>query len=381
MTLYTVTGRTFDHRDLLKAWRGRFDMESKAWTVDLSAPQVATLRAKPGVVVTEARRDPEPSLSYRERLSNIIQQLEREEVATAAHRDGKSAIYGDDPRWFNYFRDQNPTAFFGFSSLATFVRYVASLRDPGAGRNAGWRPEKRDGWYGTDDLPAALALARDGWHEGVDLAESLDVPPAVVRRRRYSVAGGSVNVGRMLAGHPAHMRSRPRQPGRRVVTLFVETFMSAGIDPDNAVIRAALIARIADAMEREGYSCEIVAIVTTRGAFGGGGTGHQHAITLKQAGERLALPDIVFALGHPSFFRRLVFASVGAADECGSTHSTQGSPTDAFSTDHPTARNEFYIRKLTIGQQRQIDEDDPYSMLQFIEPVDLPVSLRSKLNG
>lgn len=228
-------------------------------------------------------------------------------------------------------------------------------------------------------MPAALRLARDGWSEGVDLAESLDVPPSSARRRRYGVAGGSVNVGRMLAGHPAHMRSRPRQPGKRVVTLFVETFMSAGIDPDNAIIRAALIARIADAMEREGYSCEIVAIVTTTSDMGSSATtGHQHAITLKQAGERLALPDIVFALGHPSFFRRMVFASVGDADECRSTHGTQGFPTDAFANDHPTARNEFYIRKLTLAQQQRLDDDDPYSMLEFIEPVDLPVSLREE---
>jgi hypothetical protein len=173
------------------------------------------------------------------------------------------------------------------------------------------------------------------------------------------------------------MIRRPRQPGRRVVTLFVETFMSSGIDPDNAMLRAVLVAAIADATEREGYSCEIVAVVTTRGTDGR--TGHQHAITLKNAGERLALADIVFALGHPSFFRRLVFASVGAHEACRTTWHTQGYPTAAFDDRHTCGHSEFYIKQLSIEDQRKLNDDDPYDMLRFIEPDGLPVSLRDAL--
>lgn len=111
MTQYTVTGRTFEHRDLLKAWRGRFDQETKAWQLDLSTAQVDTLRRMVGIVVTETPPAPEPERQTFD-FSELIRRIGDDEPNRAAHRNGRSAIYGDDPRWFNYFRDQNPTAFF-----------------------------------------------------------------------------------------------------------------------------------------------------------------------------------------------------------------------------------------------------------------------------
>lgn len=361
MTLYRITGNTFPHRETLKSWRARWNEEARAWEADLSSAQLATTRGWLGTIAVELPK-PEPREIDWSQLFG-----DDEDEPPPAHRSGPTAVYGDDPRWLNHFRDQNPTAFFGFSSLGVFVDYVAGLRVPPSGRDDGWNtgsyPAK---WTGTPDMAAALALARDGWQEGIQAAEALPIEPARARKRSYSVAGGSVSVGRLLAGNPLHMIHRPQLPGRRVVTLFVETFMSAGVSPENATTRAVLVAWIVDKMEREGYSCEIVAAVTTRGT--NGRTGHQHAITLKNAGERLSLPDIVFALGHPSFFRRLVFASVGAASECGSTWETQGSPTAAFDDKHECGHNEFYIKQLSLSDQKKLTRD-PLSMLPFISPL------------
>jgi hypothetical protein len=379
MTIH-VTGNTFPHRDLLRAWRGAWDNDAKRWEFrGLSRTQLDTLRGKVGVMVTEANEPPPrvPRITIDDVHPDFIQSIldSLDDDSQAPHiRRGPTAVYGDDERYFNYFKDQNPTAFFGFSSLAKFTDFVAGLHEPRDGRNVGWIGSGR--WHGTPNMRAALRLAREGWPEGIAGAAALDIPHAVARKRRNSIAGGLVNVGRMLSGNPAHMVHRPKLPGRRVTTLFVETFMSAGVDPDNAVARAILVASMADVMEREGYSCEIVAVLTTLDD-GNRTTGHQAAITLKQAGERLNLHDIVFALGHPSFFRRMIFAAVGASDACRSTWRSQGHPSAAFNTFHPTRRNEFYIKQLSLASQRKMRDDDPLSMLPFIEPDGLPVKLRN----
>ncbi|MDT9703008.1 hypothetical protein, partial [Streptomyces sp. P17] len=71
--------------------------------------------------------------------------------------------------------------------------------------------------------------------------------------------------------------------------------------------------------------------------------GAQTAVTLKHAGEKLNLDDLVFALGHPSFLRRFNFACVSQAVECREIWSSQGMPRSAFGKDD-LKRNEFYIR-------------------------------------
>jgi hypothetical protein len=378
MTIH-VTGNTFPHRDLLRAWRGAWDNDAKRWEFrSLSRVQLDTLRGKVGVMVTQADEPPPrvPEITLDDVSPDFIQSIldSLDDDPDPPHiRRGPTAVYGDDERYLNYFKDQNPTAFFGFSSLAKFTDYVAGLHEPRDGRNDGWIG--RGKWHGTPDMGAALRLAREGWPEGIAGAAGLDIPHAVARKRRNSMAGGLVNVGRMLSGNPAHMVHRPKLPGRRVTTLFIETFMSAGVDPDNAIARAILVASMADVMEREGYSCEIVAVLTTLDD-GSRTTGHQAAITLKQAGERLNLNDIVFALGHPSFFRRMIFAAVGVSDACRSTWRSHGHPSEAFDMFHPTRQNEFYIKQLSLASQRKMT-DDPLSMLPFIEPDGLPVKLRN----
>lgn len=377
-----VTGNTFPHRDLFKAWRGKWNNEAGRWEfASLSSAQLDRLRKTVGLMINECDDEPtydvsftappEPTPTLRSLIADIL--AGRNDTAPV-QGSRPSVIYGDDQRWFNHFKDTDPTAFFGFSSLRKFTDYVADLNPPyDDDRRVGWDTDDPR-WHGTPNMAAALRLARQGWAEGAESAPALAIPHATAPKRLHGVAGGSVNVGRMLAGNPAHMRRRAKLPGRRVVTLFVETFMSSGIKSDNAITRAILIAGIADVLEREGYICEIVAVVTTRA---GSRIGHQAAITLKQAGERLALLDIVFALGHPSFFRRLVFAAVGASGACSSTWHNQGNPAAAFDMHHPTAKNEFYIKQLSLASQRRLDYDDPLSMLPFIEPDGLPVKIRN----
>ena len=398
-----ASGRTYEHRDKLKSLRGQFDQSTKQWSFwYLSQSEIAELKSLVGVIVNEKGArvkieadfgedeqssiisgvPPFPSSTGDSAVDRLLAAMlsEDEKQPALIGRNDNTPIYGDDQRYFNYFKDQNPLAFFGFSSLSKMVDYVEAIpRDKRTGdRDAGYEPGE---WAGTPDMPAALKLARHGWAQGVENAqeiiELLGVQHATQRRRKHAVAGGSVSVGRMLAGNPAHMTNRPKQPGRKIVTLFAECGMSASIKVENMIARAAIIAAIADILEREGYSCEIVSLVIN--SRFGSRPGSHTAVTVKQAGERLNLHDAVFALGHPSFLRRLSFACVCSSDECEPIWETQGSPAFAFNDKHPTGRNEFFIRPLTIEQQSQILggslRNRALSMMEFVKPHNLPIEI------
>jgi hypothetical protein len=379
--MITVTGNTFEHRERFKRLNGQWNADARAWQFfRLTPEQIAELRSLPGCAVSGNERQPKPA-SDDDGLSAIIAAIlsdgngKGEEPITA---NRSTAIYGDDQRYLNYFKDKNPYAFFGFSSLAAMIDYIKAAPATGPG----WENDDDD-WSGTATMPQALALARNGWQEGyqnaAEIVDALAVAHAVKRRRQLGVTGGHVSVGRMLSGNPVHMVKRAKLPGRRIVTLFVEATASAAIEAENIIARAAIVAAICDTMEREGYSLEIVSLVTVRNDRT---PAAQTAVTIKHAGEKFNLQDIVFALGNPAFLRRFHFACVTSSPECRLIYDTQGKPSEAFNDKYPTAKNEFYIRHLTMREQAAIGSDSDMReralrMLPFVEPANLPIKILS----
>lgn len=380
MAALTVTGRTFDYRERLKELGGLWDADAKNWRFDFATDAtVEKLKQMPGCLVVQsgqaaprAQPEPEPIEPYGFGIDP------GDDKPYESSRT--SVIYGDDERWFNYFKDKNPTSFFGFSNLAEMIKFIEAIPDHKrrGQRDAGWKTDDNE-WYGTRNMQAAFDLVRDGWSKGVDNAarvlEFLNVEHATARRRSYGVAGGNVSIGRMLAGNPMHMIKRPKQPGRRVITLFVENTASSRIKADNLVIRAAIIAALADIMERNGYSCEIVAVTMQSHSFYNSNPAAQTAVTLKHAGEKLNLDDLVFALGHPSFLRRFNFACVSQADETQQIWRNQGYPTQAFNGYYPCGRNEFYIKHLTDNIPHGNIEEMARLMLPKVKPDKLPLEI------
>lgn len=206
------------------------------------------------------------------------------------------------------------------------------------------------------------------------MLELFAIDHARVKRRSYGVAGGSVSVGRLLAGNPMHMRQRPPQPGRKVVRLFVQACNSAIITAENMTVRAAIVAAMADMLERQGFSCEIIAIDCRNGSLGIKPV-FQCATILKQAGEKLNLSDLTFALGHPSYLRRFGFALFSACDELISHWESQGVPKDAFNDHFKPKRNEFYIPKLSTNVKGATLADKARAMLPHIMPLNMPIRI------
>lgn len=282
---------------------------------------------------------------------------------------GKSKIYGDDETYHNYFAPQNPVSFFGFSTLDRLIDYVEGLLP---GDFSAWATGQRNVQFtGTASMSEAIALARDGWQEGADAAAevmahlTLDKP--VVRRPKPSLAGGSVNVGRMLAGDPLHMMRRQKQPGRKVVTFFVEVSALANVHPTALTIRAAIIAAIVDLMESVGYACNIV---TTCVSNHSNTAYFQCAVNIKRSDQRLNVPDIIFALGHPSYLRRFMFAMANDRPELRRMWHDQGVATNAFDKDHRCKPNEFYVPVL-----KRTRENDLATILPLVIPRDLPIKI------
>lgn len=369
--MITVTGRTYEHRDTLKSMGGVFNMTTKIWSFSrLNASELARVRGMVGVMV-QVVDDPAPQLDDDD-LNAIIAGLFG---AKPERRPGigSSAIYGDDATYHNHFADQNPSAFFGFSSLGKFTDYIEHIR-PSQSRDparSGWDDDDGD-WIGTARMSDAIDLARNGWPEGVERAqdamEALSVDNPRVRQRRAAVAGGTVNVGRMLSGDPAHMIRRPKSPGRKVVTFFVEAGCNGHIRSHSIINRAALIGAMVDLMENAGYSCAIVATDTSTSM---GRPIYQLAVKLKEAGERLNLSDLMFALGHPSFLRRFSFAAASSQPETRSIWLSQGSSSNSFDDDHRCGPSEFYVPVLSANQSG----DDPLFLLPNVIPDGLPVKI------
>lgn len=398
MAVY-VTGKTFTIRDRLRDLGGRWNADSKSWEFyTLSDAHRRELTATVGVMINDAPGEPippaQPPRRAPEAPRKVVPRPQRQSLEdfvaeTLERKDPRTTnIFGDDPTWFNYFADQNPTSYFGFSSLSALVKCVETIpariiNDDTDDRNSAWERGRFD-WYASECMPDAIDIARNGWAEGVELAqevhEKLIGRHATERRRKHSVSGGSVNVGRLLAGNPDHMRSRPKQPGKKVITFFTESAFSASINSEHVIIRAATIAAIVDILEMNGFSCEIVATANTRHAYR---PSWQIVTTLKSAGEPLNLNDIVFALGHTSYFRRLNLGLIALDAALSNVWETGSYPSDAFNDRHTMRANEIYIKRIDHDDRKKIDDTAPLitkamQIWDLITDGNLPVTLNRK---
>lgn len=377
-----VSGKTFDIKERLKLWGGKWSQKERLWTFDyLNADQLSYLRSVIGVSVTDIN----------ERLSKLIKpddeddpDLRVSDDALRFRRTGyrtfkrpnEPHIIGDDPTHLNTFANDKPIAFFGFSSLHKLCDHIARLEEPKHNIdgycNVGWSTHsERRKVTATKDMGEALQLARYGWTEGFGIAHLFDIPHAERKARTNALAGGSVNVGRMLSGNPKHMTKRLPQPKNKRITLFVDVVMWQGILAENAMLRALLIASVIDQLEHQGYTCEIYACSASC-SFHDRGAQSNFAVKVKAAGERLSLLDISFALGHPSFLRRFKFACEGSVPDISIGVENRGLISDLFTEDHPPPPNSYVFERLASNKP---EYSDPYVMLDDILPDNLPIEI------
>lgn len=381
--LTTIAGRTFEHRETLKSMGARWDETRRVWThARLSDSDRQRLRAL-GLTLTGAVTPPPPGIGDQPELpaSTPIRGGTAHSVDTCPH-------HGSEHSYRGKFAEQKTLASFGFASLAEHVEFVRAIpaaisRDSRGNRNVGWKltPERLR-FTATADMAAALELAENGWQEGADAAseivELLAGDHAKRKRSQPSLSGGNVNVGRMLAGNPRHMRKRRHVDGNRTATLYVDGGSPANVPANILIARAGVVAAISDMMENQGYSCEIV-IVNTPTTQDRDISAYQSATRIKTAGDKLNISDIVFALGHAGFLRRIVFATVAVEPNCAPIWDNMGFPSPPFTSKHQPGRNEFHIKKIELNSVSKVrltsTYDTAHSIFKLIAPDNLPIRL------
>jgi hypothetical protein len=367
-----VSGQTFNYREALKDMGGKWNNVDKNWLFPdtLSNEKINYIKRMTGVQMSNDR----PKESAEEFIARIENR--------PSVRNGSTNFFGDDMTYFNYFADKNPISFFGFSSLGKMIDYIEAIpqsvrlqyRD---GRNEAWTNTKD--FSGVNDMDEAIDLARNGWSKGISQAKEIldyiEGSNALHKKHKASVAGGRVNVGRMLSGNPLHMMKREKQPGRKIITVFVETAILSKIKPETTILKAACTAAIVDVVEQNNFSCELVSLGLSRSKDGK--ALRQVTCKLKNSGEKLNLNDLIFALGHSAYHRKFNFA-LAATDDTERAHwHYMGVSRGEETFENP---NEFYIPRLTIDIQNKITgsnlKERALSMIPLILPSGLPIEVR-----
>lgn len=379
--MIVITGRTFDHKDVIRKLGASWDADARQWYCrdDSKLDQFKRLIGCSAAIVDEPKPEPpQPRASFRSSIEEWIREISE----TETRKEYETIVYGNDQQYLGYFRDKKPRSYFGFSSLGDLVDYIETIPlDKRTGvRDKGFDTDpRRIEWSGTADMNHAISLARNGSWDGakfaLDVLSMLTAEHAEAKRRQYSVTGASVSIGRLLAGNPMHMRQRQKTPGRRVVTLFVDPIGDATIRAETFVIRAAIVAALCDLLEQRGYSCEIVSVMPISKDVFKTDPVFQAAVTLKHAGERLNVNDLIFALGHPSYLRRFVFALICSADELSDIYDTCGNVSKAFDDDNQPGKHEFYIPAIERNPRGKTFIDKAREMLETVLPDGLPITI------
>lgn len=286
-----------------------------------------------------------------------------------------TAIYGNDQTFFNAFNVKNPVAFFGFSSLFSLVNYVENIPLEQQNRTIAFSKNYVD-FTKTRNMIEAIDLAKNGWSEGIEqakeISELISMETATTQKYINSISGGFVNVGKMLSGDPVHMRKKAKIKGRKNITIFISVGVSSNIKTKYMIIFSCLVAAMIDMTENAGYSCQLVAVDS---ALQNEKCYQQTAIKLKDFGEKLNINDIVFALGHPSFLRRFLFAVVGTSPECLKIYQTMGRPCDIGFNE-----KDIHFCHLTEKIQEKIEAQPDYKS-QILKMFELIAFSHSKLLG
>lgn len=196
----------------------------------------------------------------------------------------------------------------------SFSRYIENLKQKDAWDDSAWENVKS--FAGTEDMPEAIDLMKNGWHEGADMISKLRdsiqaSKPQAPKFIRYGMAGSTPNVPRAVAGNILNMRAQDLDKARRrpVITLISNMAANCGVSADAITNRAAVVAALIDEIESAGYACEVIATAPSAGGWGGGsGFTAATSVLVKNSNQPVDTVRLAFSLGHASMFRRMIFA-------------------------------------------------------------------------
>jgi hypothetical protein len=158
-----------------------------------------------------------------------------------------------------------------------------------------------------------MRLAEYGWTDATARATELtsaliDKVTSLVERERttYDVTGRDFDVSMYLSGEPEHWYDFEtlitEGQSTRIIRMVINGFVSCGVDTDVIIARGSAIAALIATLEVSGFRVE----VTHHTPFKRIG----FRTIIKSADQPLDLDRLIFAVGHPSMFRRLMFSAL-----------------------------------------------------------------------
>lgn len=207
-----------------------------------------------------------------------------------------------------------------FSSVAEFVDHATAGANPlGPGASSLATGKQYAKWNGTRNMDEAVTLAH-AWHDGAARIErlALSLAPSVTRPRfRTEFAPtlpGALAIGDYLAGSPVPYVTRREiarvSAGSKIFRVSVNCTPSAMVDPEIYERRGAAIVALVNAMEKSGRRCAVDIEWITGHSRAIAEENLHYVINAKRPEQRVSLPALAFALAHPSFPRRFVFATM-----------------------------------------------------------------------
>lgn len=194
-------------------------------------------------------------------------------------------------------------------SLADLAATVSTTKQGERSREA------QSEFFGRETFEQAQELARHGWREGAERAkrtlESLDLPPVQTLHSSTfnDVTGAFVDVGEYVQGTPECMVDFATDTRTaRFAHIVVSGVYSAGFDKDDATRRGIAIAAVVDALEARGIRCAVDLITPIAENLQKGADRLEFHHRLKEESAPLNLETLVFAIAHPAYFRRMIFA-------------------------------------------------------------------------
>lgn len=166
-------------------------------------------------------------------------------------------------------------------------------------------------WDMGADWNETLRLAKEGWSKGAEMLSdrlSAHFPQRDnIDSWRYDVAGELPDIGRYLAGDPAHMRRHGHPKGHTpVISMLVNICCSGGISSRHFANYGAALCSVIDQLENSGRRVELNVSWISGFADGRASMGW----TVKRAQDALDMAAVAFSLAHAAASRRIGFGMV-----------------------------------------------------------------------
>ena len=208
-----------------------------------------------------------------------------------------------------------------FDSIGKFIQAAEKNARPGESSHA--KPDRHgDNWAGTKTFEEACQFARYGGWEPADMVEFRNLFDVEASLRKFTyhewtpmpdVAGFEVNMQAYLDGEPEDMwewMPEEQTVSKRALCIVIGHSVSAGCSARELFIRGQAAIALVRALSLLGYELEIWSEETVGGSYSRTNKLPDYFSTLVRlhaAGEAMDESAVEFAIGNPSWLRRLLF--------------------------------------------------------------------------